>query len=120
VPQDTARWDVLVCRDCCCGSARKHRRTDHDGQLDTLRAASAEGGGTRVLVSECLDRCEQSNVVVLRPSRAVRRAGGKPVWLGGVLSEAHTAALAGWLRRGGPAAEALPAALRGLRLRPGR
>jgi (2Fe-2S) ferredoxin len=120
VPQDAAGWDVLVCRDCCCGSARKHRRTDHDGQLEALRTASAEGGGTRVLVSDCLDRCEQSNVVVLRPARAVRTAGGRPVWLGGVLTAAHTAALAGWLRRGGPASGPLPDGLRGLRLRPGR
>ena len=27
---------VTVCRDCCCGSARKHPRVDHDAQLDPL------------------------------------------------------------------------------------
>ncbi len=68
-------WDVLVCRGCCCGSARKHRRTDHEGQLDDLRTASAAGGGSRVLVADCLDRCDDSNVVLLRPSRTAKRAG---------------------------------------------
>ena len=122
-PTDDSRapeWDVLVCRGCCCGSARKHRRTDHEGQVEDLREASAAGGGTRVLVADCLDRCDDSNVVLLRPSRAAKRAGGKPLWLGGVLSAAHTELLCGWLRRGGPAAEAPPRSLLGLRLRPAR
>ena len=111
-------WDVLVCRGCCCGSARKHRRTDHEAQLDELRAASAEGGAVRLLVSDCLDQCDRSNVVLLRPDRAARRAGGKPLWLGEVLTSAQTLALGGWLRRGGPAAEGLPNVLHGLRFRP--
>ena len=34
----TATSTVLVCRGCCCGTA-KHPDFDHDGQLDTLRAA---------------------------------------------------------------------------------
>ncbi len=113
-------WDVLVCRGCCCGSERKHRRTDHEGQLADLREASADGGGTRVLVADCLDRCDDSNVVLLRPSRTAKRAGAKPLWLGGVLTQAQTDLLAGGLRRGGPAAETAPRTLLGLRLRPGR
>ena len=116
----TPDWDLVVCRGCCCGSARKHRRTDHEGQLDDLRAASAAGGGTRVLVSDCLDRCDDSNVVLLRPSRQAKRAGAKPLWLGGVLSSAQTDLLSGWLRSGGPSAEPAPRSLLGLRLRPGR
>ena len=109
-----------MCRGCCCGSSRKHRRTDHDGQLADLRAASAADGGTRVLVTDCLDRCDDSNVVLLRPSRSAKRAGAKPLWLGGVLRAAHTDLLSGWLRGGGPAVEAAPPSLLGLRLRPAR
>ena len=117
---DAPDWDVLVCRGCCCGSARKHRRTDHEGQLADLRQASAAGGGTRVMVADCLDRCDDSNVVLLRPSRAAKRTGGTPLWLGGVLTQAQTDLLSGWLRRGGPAAETAPRSLLGLRLRPAR
>ena len=113
-------WDVLVCRGCCCGSPAKHRRTDHEGQLGDLQEASAAGGGTRVLVADCLDRCEDSNVVLLRPSRAAKRGGARPIWLGGVLTPAQTELLCGWLRRGGPAAGPAPRPLLGLRLRPAR
>jgi hypothetical protein len=73
-----------------------------------------------VLVADCLDRCDDSNVVLLRPSRTAKRAGAKPLWLGGVLSGAQTELLCTWLRRGGPAAEPAPRSLLGLRLRPGR
>lgn len=111
-------WDVVVCRGCCCGSARKHRRTDHGGQVRALREAAAQAG-TRVVVADCLDRCQDSNVVVLRPDRAARRAGARPVWLGGVLSADQTRALCDWLRTaypaGGPAS--LPASLAPLLLR---
>ena len=71
-------------------------------------------------MADCLDRCDDSDVVLLRPSRQAERTGAKPLWLGGVLSTAHTDLLAGWLRRGGPAAQAPPRSLLGLRLRPGR
>ncbi len=113
-------WDVLVCRGCCCGSTRKHRGTDHEGQVESLRDACTQAGDAapRVLVTDCLDRCTSSNVVVLRPPRAARKRGAKPVWLGRVLSAAQTAEVAGWLSRGGPAAEPLPATLQGLRIGP--
>ncbi len=117
---DPPDGDVRVCRGCCCGRERKHRRPHHQGQLADLRDASAAGGGTRVLVADCLDRCDDSNVVLLRPSRAAKRSGARPLWLGGVLTQAQTDLLAGWLRRGGPAAETAPRTLLGLRLRPGR
>ena len=115
---EAPEWDLLVCRGCCCGSTSKHRRTDHDGQVDDLRAAQADSDAVRVLVSDCLDQCERSNVVLLRPARAARRRGAKPMWLGGVLASAQTEALADWVRRGGPAAEGLPRALQALRFRP--
>ncbi|MCW2506633.1 MAG: hypothetical protein JWO79_4917, partial [Actinomycetia bacterium] len=53
---------VTVCRGCCCGTERKHPGIDHDGLL----AALAEVGAVRV--SDCLDVCEDSNVVVVQPS----------------------------------------------------
>ena len=85
---------------------------------DAAKARAKEAFDT--IVADCLDRCDDSNVVLLRPSRAAKRAGGKPLWLGGVLSAAHTELLCGWLRRGGPAVEAPPRSLLGLRLRPAR
>ena len=91
---------VTVCRGCCCGTAAKHPRTDHDGQVDQLRDGVA--GSARVRVSDCLDACEHSNVVVVTPSPAGRRAGGRPVWLGEVLDPASTADIADWASAGGP------------------
>ena len=107
---------VTVCRDCCCGSLTKHPLVDHDAQLTTLRDATA--GRHRVRVSECLDVCERSNVVVVHPSPAARRAGGRPVHLGDVLDDATVAAVAGWLDQGGPGVAPMPVALRGHVFRP--
>lgn len=100
---------VTLCRGCCCGTAAKHPGTDHDGQVDQLRRGVA--GSARVRVSDCLDACEHSNVVVVTPSPAGRRAGGRPVWLGGVLGPASTADIVGWASAGGPGLADLPQAL---------
>ena len=32
-------------------------------------------------VTDCLDACEHSNVMILSPTAAGRQAGGRPVWL---------------------------------------
>jgi (2Fe-2S) ferredoxin len=85
---------VILCRDCCCGTLRKHPEVDHDGQREALREAAERGGG-RLVISECLKRCEVSNVVVVK----VR---GEARWFGGVLTPEATATLAGWLERGAP------------------
>lgn len=53
-------------------------------------------------VSKCLDACERSNVVVVTPSPAGRRAGARPVWLEGVLDEKATAQVVEWVTTGGP------------------
>lgn len=97
---------VTVCRDCCCGSARKHPGVDHDGQLHQLRDALP--APHRVRVSDCLDLCEQSNVVVVHPAPAARRAGARPVWFGLALDAEVTADIADWVRSGGPGVAALP------------
>lgn len=100
---------VTICRGCCCGTAAKHPDVDHDGQLDQLRRGLADSA--RLRVSECLDACEHSNVVVLTPSAAGRRAGGRPVWLGEVLDSTSTAHIVGWASTGGPGLADLPQAL---------
>ncbi|MGD9530772.1 hypothetical protein [Pseudonocardia sp.] len=106
---------LTVCRGCCCGSVGKHPGTDHDSQLATLRAA-----GTRVRVTDCLDACEHSNVVVVSPSSDGRRAGARPVWLSGVLREDDTEAVGAWVRAGGPGVVAPPGMLDLLTFTPSR
>ncbi|MER7007727.1 hypothetical protein ABT297_32440 [Dactylosporangium sp. NPDC000555] len=99
---------LTVCRDCCCGSPDKHPGVDHDALLTALRAAD----GHRVRVSECLSVCERSNVVVVQPSRAGRRRGGRPVYLGEVLRDTAVAEVLSWLGAGGPGRAPMPPALR--------
>lgn len=100
---------VTVCRDCCCGTSRKHPEVDHDAQLSALRDGLE--GHARLVVSPCLLACERSNVVVVAPDRGARGGGARPVWLDGVLAEEQTAAVVSWVRAGGPGRAALPEAL---------
>lgn len=105
----TAGCMVTVCRDCCCGSTDKHPDVDHDRQLAALREAAA--GRHRVRVSECLDVCDWSNVVVINPSPAARRAGARVVHLAEVLEDDTTSAVTDWLDAGGPGVAPVPDAL---------
>ncbi|MGW1147184.1 (2Fe-2S) ferredoxin domain-containing protein [Streptomyces sp. NPDC002454] len=91
---------VVVCRDCCCGSAKVP--ADHAAQLARFQAQ------TPVTVSACLDVCDQANVVVVRPSAPGRAAGGRPVWLGLVNDPAATEDIVSWVRAGGPGIVPLP------------
>jgi (2Fe-2S) ferredoxin len=100
---------VTVCRDCCCGNARKHPGADHDGQLDRLRAALTPAH--RVRTSLCLDVCAEANVMVVHPSATARRRGAKPVWLGLVLSDAVEDDLVNWVQEGGPGVQEIPPTL---------
>jgi predicted metal-binding protein len=97
---------VLVCRGCCCGTERKHPEVDHAAQLEAIRASA----GGRLRVTECLDACDRSNVVVLRDGDSTR-------WLGGVLAVEQLRALCEWLAsgRGG---EAMPERLQPLLFEP--
>ncbi|XVU30556.1 hypothetical protein ACQPZJ_35940 [Actinoplanes sp. CA-054009] len=97
---------MTVCRDCCCGNARKHPATDHDGQLDRLREALAPAH--RVRTSQCLDVCDEANVIVVHPTPAARRAGARPVWFGLVLSDPVESDLIAWVEAGGPGVAPLP------------
>ena len=49
-------------------------------------------------VVECLDRCERSNVVLVRERLGPGRH--RDTWFGGVHYRAHTAALADWVAAG--------------------
>jgi hypothetical protein len=100
---------LTVCRDCCCGDAGKHPDTDHDAQLAAIRCAV--GDRHRVRVSECLSVCERSNVVVVHPTPAARRAGARLVHLGDVLDDSLVDAVAGWLDAGGPGVAEVPPVL---------
>ena len=91
---------VTVCRDCCCGSTAKHPGVDHEGQLRELRDSLPQPH--RVRVSDCLDVCSQSNVVVVHPTPQARRNGARPVWFGLVVDGAVTADITEWVRAGGP------------------
>lgn len=91
---------ITVCRGCCCGDPRKVPGVDHAGQIAGLRAAL--DGAAQVRASECLDVCDQANVMVVQPSPAGRAAGGRPVWLGLVNDDDALADIAAWVRAGGP------------------
>lgn len=95
--------DVLLCRDCCCGSPTKHPATDHDAQRDRLLAEAPPG--VRVRVVDCLDECDRSNVVMVRDFTVGRRPCDQ--WLGGVLDEESTTALLAWVEHGGPVPDPL-------------
>ncbi len=86
---------VVVCRDCCCGTA-KVTGVDHAAQTARLRAEAP------VRISACLDVCEQANVIVVQPSSAGRAAGARPVWLGLVNDPDAAQDIAAWVRAGGP------------------
>ncbi|MEF9908189.1 (2Fe-2S) ferredoxin domain-containing protein [Streptomyces sp. P9-A2] len=92
---------IVVCRDCCCGSP-KVTGVDHTAQTQSLRAVAP------VRVSDCLDVCDQANVIVVQPSAAGRAAGARPVWLGLVNDPDTTEDIAAWVRAGGPGVAARP------------
>ena len=107
------RTTVLLCRGCCCGTAQKHPRTDHEAQEQALQDAAREVDGVEVRVVDCLDECDRSNVAVLR--RAGARRSERDTWLGGLLTGRATDELAGWVADG--ADGDLPPAVAGLRFR---
>jgi predicted metal-binding protein len=101
---------LVVCRGCCCGNARKHPGTDHEGQLEVLRAAAAEHG-FRIRTTDCLGPCDQANVIVVGPSAAGRRAGGRPTWVGFATDHDSTEEIVRWTAAGGPGVAEPPVAL---------
>lgn len=90
---NTAALCVLLCRDCCCGTERKHPEVDHAAQEQALRSAAAEGGG-RVIRTRCLGVCERSNVVVVKTAY-------NTYWFGGILTPEKTRAISRFIETGG-------------------
>ncbi len=102
---------MSVCRGCCCGTVKKHPDVEHRAQLDRLRDVVADRARIRE-VTDCLGPCENSNVIVVTPSRLARLFGGRPTWLGRILDDDAVESLAQWLHAGGPGLAETPAALR--------
>ncbi len=98
--RSTSGPTVTLCRGCCCGTTRKHPGVDHAGQVERLCEGTAGVG--RVTLSDCLDACAHSTVAVVSPSREGRAAGGRPVWLLGVLDRDTEDEIVAWVQAGGP------------------
>ncbi|MCX4790475.1 MULTISPECIES: (2Fe-2S) ferredoxin domain-containing protein [unclassified Streptomyces] len=111
------RPTVSVCRGCCCGTA-KVPDVDHAGLLAELRHSLGETATVRAV--ECLDACEQADVVVVQPSAEGRGAGGRPVWLGLVNDPDAVKDIAAWVGAGGPGLADAPEILDLYTFRPSR
>ncbi|MDF9816920.1 (2Fe-2S) ferredoxin domain-containing protein [Streptomyces sp. SPB162] len=111
-PYATRPCTLVVCRGCCCGNASKHPGTDHQRQLDRLSAAAAASGGRLALrTTDCLGPCDQANIVVVQPSAAGRRKGGRAVWIGFATDDGSTDDILAWVASGGPGETDPPATL---------
>ena len=62
-------------------------------------------------VADCLDACEESNIVVVQPTPSARAAGAKPVWVGSVLDDDAVQGVITWINAGGPGRAAPPPAV---------
>jgi (2Fe-2S) ferredoxin len=91
----------------CAGETLGDGDSRDDGQLGRLRDIASRGTATLHEV-ECLDQCNQGDVVVVRPCATARRGGGKPVWFSGVAGDELTGVLEEWLRDGGPGRREVP------------
>lgn len=92
----------------CAGETLGEDDPRPDGQLGRLRDIAADGVAS-IHEVECLDQCNQGDVVVVRPCARARREGGRPVWFSGIAGDEQTGALEDWLRQGGPGAAPPPA-----------
>ena len=81
----TRHFSVLLCRDYCCGTDRKHPDFDHAAQRRELEDVITSAGG-KLHIVKCIDACSYSNVAV------IRRRNGEKIWLGGLAQvETHDA-----------------------------
>lgn len=99
----------------CAGETLGESDPRGGGQLGRLRDVAARGVANLHEV-ECLDQCNQGDVVVVRPCATGRRRGGRPVWFSGLAGDGPTGTLEEWLRRGGPGESEMPSTLRGMRI----
>lgn len=105
---------LTVCS-LCAGETLGEADPRPEGQLGRLREL-AERGRAALHEVECLDQCNQGDVVVVRPSATARRGGGRPVWFSGIAGDEQTGALEEWLCRGGPGRAEVPARIAGSRI----
>ncbi|MFI6484778.1 (2Fe-2S) ferredoxin domain-containing protein [Nonomuraea sp. NPDC050663] len=87
-------------------------RLDHDEQIRKLAQVAD------IRVTDCLDVCDQANVLVVQPTPEGRAAGGRPIWLALVNDEQATADIADGVRAGGPGLAPMPAILESHRFTP--
>lgn len=97
---------LTVCT-LCAGETLGETDPHEGGQLGRLRGIAARGAAT-IHEVECLDQCNQGDVVVVRPCAAARRRGGRPVWFSGIAGDEQTGTLEEWLRSGGPGGREVP------------
>lgn len=106
---------LTVCHGCCCARTPDGRRDPE--AVARLAALRRE---VTVTVADCLGPCDEKDVMVVRPSAAGRRAGGRPVWLAWTGDDDTTAAVLDWVRAGGPGLVDVPAPLEGNVFTPAR
>lgn len=111
------RCTVVVCRGCCCGQSAIPG-LNHAAQYTGLKRALAPVATVRA--SDCLDACEQANVIVIQPSVAGRLAGGRPLWLALVNDHDVEADIQAWIEAGGPGLAEPPGVLDLYEYRPSR
>ena len=99
----------------CAGETLGESDPHRGGQLGRLREVAARGVAGLHEV-ECLDQCNQGDVVVVRPCATGRRRGGRPVWFSGLAGDGPTGTLEEWLRGGGPGESEMPSTLAELRI----
>ena len=103
----------------CAGETLGARDPRDGGQLARLREIEARGLAGLTL-SECLDRCERGDVVVVRPRPGRSRRDARPTWFERLAGDEPTRELADRLAAGGPGEAEVPAGLRRLRIRTDR
>ncbi len=104
---DRRRLPGLTVCGLCAGETLGEADPRRDGQLGRLRDIAARGAATLHEV-ECLDQCNQGDVVVVRPCALERRRGGRPVWFSGIAGDEQTELLEEWLCQGGPGRSDVP------------
>jgi len=99
---------LTACR-LCAGETLGGADARPGGQLERLRDIAASGDA-RLTVVDCLDACERGDILVARPTPAVR-AEQPPIWFERLAGDELTFALHRWLRAGGPGVAPLPGPL---------
>ena len=112
---DAHRLPGLTVCVLCAGETLGEDDARPGGQLARLRVIAARGT-VRLHEVECLDECNQGDVVVARPCGRARRRGGRPVWFSGIAGDEQTGVLEDWLSCGGPGCAEVPEPIAGSRI----